>query len=115
MVAAARSMILEAHAQLTEQGWQLLQNFRNVDTHRFVVGIDHILYGFGPVSVDDPVRLGGRLLTVGDPDAPTYALFAKPDLNFETVEKLLRICMRNAKAVLADLASRRLLLEDVTL
>jgi hypothetical protein len=115
VVAAARSVISAARADFTEDGWLMLQNFRNVDTHRFVVGIDHIVYGFGPVSKDDPVRAGGRLLIMGDPDAPKYALFAEPDLDFETVAKLLRICMHNAKIVLAGLASRRFLLEDRTL
>jgi len=105
---AARKVVANAHAGLTRDGWKLLQSFRNVDTHRFVVGIDHVIYDFGPVSKDDPVW-GGYTFAFGDPNDRTWAQFAEPDLRFDDMEMLLRAAMSNAKTVLSTLASMRLL------
>jgi hypothetical protein len=105
---AARKVVADAHTGLTKDGWKLLQSFRNVDTHRFVVGIDHVIYDFGPVSKDDPVR-GGYTFGFGDPNDLTWAQFAEPDIRFDDIEKLLRLTMSNAKTVLSTLASMRLL------
>lgn len=100
---AGRALVKTAKASLTVAGWTLLQNFRNVDTHRYVVGIDHIAYGFGSSTPDDVP--GGRLLTVGG-----YSLFGAPAIRFTTLEPLLRLTMRNAKGIFAYLAQRRLLI-----
>ncbi|HUP62684.1 MAG TPA: hypothetical protein VNA69_19945 [Thermoanaerobaculia bacterium] len=105
---AARRVVVNAHGGLTKDGWKLLQSFRNVDTHRFVVGIDHVIYDFGPVSKDDPVR-GGYTFGFGDPNDLTYAQFSEPDIRFDDIDKLLRLTMSNAKTALSTLASLRLL------
>lgn len=108
IVTAARKVVANARTGFTDDGWKLLQSFRNVDTHRFVVGIDHVIHDFGPVSKEDPLR-GGYTFGFGDPDDLTWAHFAEPDVRFEDIEKLLRISMANAKAALSTLASTRLL------
>jgi len=104
IMGAARAVVETAKASLTKEGWGLLQNFRNVDTHRRVVGIDHITQQFGS-NANDEVH-DGLLLSQG-----SYALFGAPDIRFDTLGELLRRCMRNAKGILADLAQRRLLIE----
>jgi len=99
---------------LTADGWKLLQVFRNVDTHRYVVGIDHISYGFSRDDGQVRVRAGGRLLTIGDPDGngKSYSWYGRPDIDFATVDRVLTTTMANARAVMECLARTRLLLND---
>lgn len=112
ILSGGRDVKAAAREGFTDDGWKLLEGFRNVDTHRFVVGIDHMIQGFGPFEKGDPVRLGGRLIVFGDGTDQAYAAFAGPDLDFATVSFLLKACMRNSKGVLDALAKRRLLLRS---
>jgi hypothetical protein len=112
---AAHSLVELAARSLTPEGWRLLQVFRNVDTHRYVVGIDHISYGFSRNDGQLRVRAGGRLMTIGDPDGngKSYSWYGLPDIDFATVNKVLAITMANSKAVMKGLSQKRLLLDDV--
>jgi len=86
---------------LTPEGWRLLQVFRNVDTHRYVVGIDHISCGFSRGDGQLRVRAGGRLMTIGDPNGTgkSYSWYGRPDIDFATVACVLVITMSNANAL----------------
>jgi hypothetical protein len=110
----AAELVRLAARSLTPDGWKLLHMFRNIDTHRYVVGIDHISYGFSRNDGQLRVRPGGRLLTIGDPagGSKSYSWYGMPDIEFEIVAGVLRVCMRNAREILLRMAERRLLLSD---
>lgn len=111
---AAKAFLEAARLNLPEVAWKLLRDFRNADTHRYVVGIDHISYGFS--RDDGGVRLNsnGRLMTLGDTNSKSksYSWYGRPDIDFATVERILRACMNNAKAIMFDLCHRRLLASE---
>ena len=109
LVSAARFLCNAAGDRITLEGQQLLREFRNADTHRYVVGIDHISYGF---SRDDRgVRLNarGRLLTFGNLAGKHYSMYGVPDIDYPATSALLRACLTNAKAVMVQFCKRRLI------
>lgn len=110
LLTTARRVVRVAARDLTPAGWELLERFRHIDTHRYPVGIDHISYGFSRRDGDVRLRPGGEVLILGDVEGESYAMYTLPDVDFETVAKLLRRLMRNSTGILAELASRRFLL-----
>jgi hypothetical protein len=111
---AATAFLITARQNVPEIAWNLLRDFRNADTHRYVVGIDHISYGFS--RDDGGVRLNrnGLLMTIGDPNSKSksYSWYGKPEIDFVTLEGILRACMANSKAIMLDLCRRRLLASE---
>ncbi|HYM60095.1 MAG TPA: hypothetical protein VEZ11_04310 [Thermoanaerobaculia bacterium] len=111
---AAKAFLQAAKQSIPAAAWKLLRDFRNTDTHRYVVGIDHISYGFSRDDGDVRLHRQGRLMTIGDPDCKSrsYSLYGQPDIDFATMERFLRACMTNAKAIMIDLGRRRLLVSE---
>lgn len=113
LVRTAKRVRRMAASGLTDAGWALLERFRNADTHRYPVGIDHISVRFGRTDGETRVLPGGRTIIFGDPDGKAWAFYGAPEVDFGTVSELLRAGMINSKAILAELAAARLLLADV--
>jgi hypothetical protein len=109
---AAKKFLDTAVQNMPASAWQLLRDFRNADTHRYVVGIDHISYGFSRDDGGVRIHTGGRIMSVGDPRSKYYSWYGLPDIDFDTIERALRICMANAKAIMADLCEQRLLASE---
>jgi hypothetical protein len=110
--AAAETLLKIARQHLPDAAWNLLRDFRNADTHRYVVGIDHISYGFSRDDGDVRIHGYGRLMTIGDPTSKSYSWYGRPDIDFGTMERILRVSMSNAKAIMLDLCKRGLLASE---
>jgi hypothetical protein len=106
----AEGVIAAATNGLTKDGWRLLTYFRNVDTHRYVVGIDHIAYEFARDDGQTRIEPGGRVFTVGSLTGEHYSLYGRPDVSFGTMGRVLSRCSANAKAIMSLLSTKRLLL-----
>jgi len=112
LATAAETFLSIARRNLPDAAWNLLRDFRNADTHRYVVGIDHISYGFSRDDGGVRIHGHGRLMTIGDVTSKSYSWYGRPDIDFGTMERILRLSMSNAKAIMLDLCKRRLLASE---
>ena len=102
-----------AYLTLTDRGKNILRDFRNIDEHRFPLGIDCLTY---PFSRGKPnFRLDeryGRLFTVGDRTDKNYTYYGLPDIKFNELEPILKILAVNAKKIIQGLAIIRVLVQS---
>lgn len=102
-----------AYLRITKRGKKILRDFRNIDEHRFPLGIDCLTY---PFSRGKPnFRLDeryGRLFTVGDRTGKNYTYYGLPDIKFNELEPILKILAVNAKKIIQGLAIIRVLVQS---
>lgn len=104
------SLLQNAFSTLTDRGKEILRSFRDVDEHRFPLGIDCILYPFSrgnvKICVDDR---SGRLFTIGDPEGDCYNSYGVPDFKFSDLKPILSILGDNTKKIMQTFCQNELL------
>ena len=100
-IVQGKDIILQnAFCSITHRGREILRKFRNIDVHRFPLGIDCIFYPFSRGNVE--IRIDnkyGRLFTIGDQNGECYNFYGMPDFKFSELEPILRILGDNAKKI----------------
>ncbi len=94
-------LLQKAFSSLTDQDKEILRKFRDIDEHRFPLGIDCIYYPFSRGNVD--IRIddaNGRLFTIGNPEGDCYNFYGAPDFKFTEIEPILAILGNNAKIIM---------------
>jgi len=103
-------LLQKAFSTLTDRGKEILRKFRDVDEHRFPLGIDCIFYPFSRGNVE--IRIddrNGRLFTIGNPEGDCYNFYGAPDFKFTELEPILAILGNNAKIIMHTFCQNGLL------
>lgn len=103
-------LLQKAFSTLTDQGKEILRKFRNVDEHRFPLGIDCIFYPFSKGNVE--IRIDdrkGKLFTIGNPEGDCYNFYGAPDFKFSELKPVLTILGNNAKIIMQAFCQNGLL------
>lgn len=103
-------LLQKAFSTLTDQGEKILRKFRDVEEHRFPLGIDCIFYPFSRGNVD--IRIDdrkGRLFTIGNPEGDCYNFYGVPDFTFSELKPILSILGNNAKIIMQTFCQNGLL------
>jgi hypothetical protein len=101
-----KDIIIQGIEILTENdGGEFIKKFRDIETHRFPLGIDCILYPFSRSNVD--IRLDekyGRVISIGG-----YNLYGTPDISFPAMEPILKALGDNAKKIIQGFCNNGLI------
>jgi len=104
------TLLQNAFSSLTDRGKEILRSFRDVDEHRFPLGIDCIFYPFSRGNVE--IRIddrNGRLFTIGNPDGNCYNFYGAADFKFSELKPILTILGNNAKLIMQTFCQNGLL------
>ncbi len=102
-------LLNNAFSSLTDKGRKILTDFRNIETHRFPLGIDCINYPFSRINVE--IRLDdkyGSAISIGG-----YNLYCTPDISFSEMELILKTIGDNAKKIIQGFCNNDLIVEKV--
>ncbi len=102
-------LLNNAFSSLTKRGIKILKAFRNIETHRFPLGIDCIHYPFSRINVE--IRLDdkyGSVISIGG-----YSLYGTPDISFQNMELILKTIGDNAKKIIQGFCNNYLIVKDV--
>lgn len=103
-------LLQKAFSTLTDRGKEILRKFRDVNEHRFPLGIDCIFYPFSrgnvEIRIDDK---NGRLFSIGNPEGDCYNFHGAPDFKFSELKPILSILGNNAKIIMQTFCQNGLL------
>lgn len=110
IISGRKVLLQKAFYRLTNQGKEILRKLRDVDEHRFPLGIDCIFYRFSRGNVE--IRIDdrkGRLITIGNPEADCYNFYGEPDFKFSEFKPIIKILGNNAKKIMQIFCEKELI------